>query len=1099
MRFLRLLHAAALTVSLLGLVAYVACIGAPVARAQAISGEITGDVTDANGAVIVRAKIEAKNVATGVTSEALTNQTGVYRLSNLPPGLYDLSITAKGFTPKVLKGFRVELNKVSTQNVTLSISAASETVEVSAATVTLDTTTSQVQTSFDTQALTQLPASANNVLNASLMTAGVGSSGGMGDGTGPSVGGQRPRSNNYTVEGIDNNNKSVTGPLVYVPSDAVSEFTAMQNQFSAEYGHSNGGQFNQIVKSGTNSFHGLAYEYSQNRNYNAIDASTARAQGYQNVVKPRYDDNRFGGQIGGPILKNKLFFFSNYEQEPYGAPGTTASFCAPTSAGFSTLDGISGLSSTNLQVFKQYSPVAATQAAAGDEICPQSVTVGGREIPVGDVGVIAGTYLSQWRTINSVDYTISDKDSLRGRYLYNKSDGPDAAATFPSFWVTSPSRFTLVTFSEFHTFTPNLSSELRIGYNRYYNVTPATGTFPGLTQFPNITINDLNAVNIGPDPNAPQGTVQNTYQGSEGIIWNKGRHSFKMGGEYRDVISPQLFIQRARGDYQYTSLQTYLYDITPDYLGERNATAPGVSPTYYGNQQVAYAYFQDDFHVSRDLTLNLGVRYEYTGVTTGAKQQVANSAASVPGLIVFGEPTSQKANFVPRIGFAYSLDPQTVIRGGFGMGYDVLYDNLGILSAAPQYQVTEEVDYNNPTTGFLANGGLPENVTIPDLATQRALTSAYIPDQELPYAENWSLGIERTFGKNYTAEVRYLGTRGIHLPTQNRLNRQNQAAPGNSLPVYLTPTTITDPNALTLTKLKANRPQLVPEYSNAGFTSSIVAFMPYSESNYNGLATQLTRRFSSGLLFNAAYTWSKTMDDATASVFSTYLTPRRPQDFRNVAGDYSRSALDHTHRLTFAAVYDVPFFSNSRGLLKNTLGNWEIAPAYTYQSPEYATVQSATDANLNGDSAGDRVFINPNGKKGTSTGVTAIRDPNAGGDIVGYYATDPNAYYVKGAAGTLPTSSRNTLPIRPINNVDLSVVKSISITERYKFQFGAGAWNVLNHSQYLPGSVNNVNSLGYTDGATLSYLTAGSPTFNNPEATFSNNARSMQLFAKFVF
>src|SRR6476661_8711949 len=166
MRFLRLLHAAALTVSLLGFVAYVACNGTRVAQAQAISGEITGDVTDANGAVIVSAKVAAKNVATGVTSEALTNQTGVYRLSNLPPGMYDLSIAAKGFTPKVLKGFRVELNKVSTQNVSLTISAASETVEVSAATVTLDTTTSQVQSSFDTQALTQLPASANNVLNA---------------------------------------------------------------------------------------------------------------------------------------------------------------------------------------------------------------------------------------------------------------------------------------------------------------------------------------------------------------------------------------------------------------------------------------------------------------------------------------------------------------------------------------------------------------------------------------------------------------------------------------------------------------------------------------------------------------------------------------------------------------------------------------------------------------------------------------------------------------------------------------------------------------------------------------------------------------------
>lgn len=1088
----------------------------PVIQAQAVSGNIVGLVTDVNKSVVVQAAVTATNEATGVSYQTVTNGVGEYQFTNLLPGRYTLSVTATGFSKSILHGFEVTLNKTSTSNFVLQVRAASETVEVSSeAAVALDTTTAQVQTSFDSLQLTMLPASANQVLNMSLMTAGVSSSGGMGDGTGPSVGGQRPRSNNYTVEGIDNNNKSVTGPLVYVPSDAVSEFTAMQNQFSAEFGHSNGGQFNQIIKSGTNTFHGVAYEYSQNRNYNAIDASTARAQGYQNVVQPRFDDNRFGGQVGGPIIKNKLFFFSNYEQEPYGAPGTTASFCAPTAAGFSTLDSISGLSSTNLGVFKKYSPVAATQAGPNDEICPQTVSVSGQAIPVGDVGVIAGTFLSQWRTINSVDYTISDKDSLRVRYLYNKSDGPDATATFPSFWATSPSRFHLVTASEFHTFSPSLSNEFRIGYNRYYSVTPAPGEFPGLTVFPNLTINDLNAVNIGPDPNAPQGTVQNTYQALDSLIWNKGRHTFKIGAEYRDVISPQLFIQRARGDYQYSTLETYLLDLTPDYLGERNATAPGVSPTYYGNQQVTYAYFQDDFHVTRDLTLNLGVRYEYTGVTTGAKQQIANAAASVPGLITFGSPKAQKFNFVPRFGFAYSVDPKTVVRGGFGMGYDVLYDNLGILSAAPQYQVTEEVDYNHPVSGFLANGGLPENVTIPDLATQRALTSAYIPDQKLPYAENWSLGVERTFGQNYTAEVRYLGTRGIHLPTQNRLNRQNVVTGDNSLPVFFSPTTITDPAARTLSQVKASRSSLLPEYAAAGFTSSIVGFMPYSGSNYNGLATQLTRRFAGGLLFNAAYTWSKTMDDATASVFSTYLTPRRPQDFRNVAGDYSRSALDHTHRLTFAVVYDVPFFKNSRGLLKNTLGNWEIAPAYTYQSPEYATVQSGTDANLNGDSAGDRVFINPNGKKGTGTGVTPIYIPSlanlcspdengnpvseCSANLAGYYADDPNAYYVAGGSGTLPVSGRNTLAIRPINNVDLSVVKVISIRERCKLQFGAGAWNVLNHSQYLPGSVNNINSLGYTDGATLSYLTPASTTFNKPEATFSNNARTMQLYARFSF
>lgn len=1074
----------------------------PTVHAQAVSGNIVGLVTDSNKSVVVRAEVVATNEATGVAYQAVTNSIGEYQLSNLLPGKYTISVTSTGFSKSTVRGFEVSLNKTSTSNFVLQVKAASETVEVSSeAAVALDTTTAQVGTGFASVQLTELPAATNNVLNLSLMTAGVTSSGGIGAGSGPAVGGQRPRNNNYTVEGIDNNSKSVTGPLIGIPSDAVSEFTVLQNQFSAEYGHSNGGQFNQVVKSGTNSFHGLAYEYFQNRNLNAIDASTARAAGYQNVTKPRYDDNRFGGQIGGPIKRNRLFFFANYEQEPIGQPGATASFCAPTAAGFTALGSISGLASNNLAVFKKYSPVAATQASATDALCPSTITVSGQAIPVGDVGFVAGTFINNRRSINSVDWTISSKDSLRARYIYNLTDGNDTAATFPSFWSTAPNRYHLATFSEFHIFNPNMTSEFRLGFNRYYSVLSAPGAFPGMTVFPNITIDDLNGVNIGPDPNAPQGTIQNTYQGSESIIWNRDKHSLKFGAEFRDVISPQVFVQRLRGDYEWSSLEGYLKDLSPDTFGERNATAPGVAPTYYGNQKVFYGYAQDDFRVTQKLTLNLGVRYEFTGVPLGEQQQKANAAASVQGLIVFGVPKSQKFNFVPRFGFAYSVNNETVVRGGFGMGYDVLYDNLGILSSAPQYQVTEDVDTSvAPTPNFLAGGGLPATTTIPDLKTQKALTSAWVPDQKLPYAENWTLGVERTFAKDYTAEVRYVGTRGIHLSTQNRLNRQSVAAPGNALPMFFSPTAITDPNALTLTKVKANRSSFVSEYAAAGFnTGNIVAFMPWSQSAYNGLATQLTRRFSHGLLFNAAWTWSKTMDDATADVFSTYLTPRRPQDFRNVSGDYSRSALDHTHRMTLAVVYDLPFFQHSNWIERNVLGNWEIAPAYTYQSPEYGTVQSNVDANLNGDAAGDRVFINPAGKKGTGTTSVAIKDASEAGAVVGYYAKDPNAYYVVAGSGTLPNASRNTLPINPINNLDATAVKRISFTERYKFEFQAQAWNVLNHSQYLPGSVNNINSLGYTDGGTHNFLIPGSPTFNNPKAVFSNNARNMQLAVKFIF
>jgi len=1081
----------------------------PTVHAQAVSGNIVGLVTDSNKSVVVRAEVVATNEATGVAYQAVTNSIGEYQMSNLLPGKYTISVTSTGFSKSTVRGFEVSLNKTSTSNFVLQIKAASETVEVSSeAAVALDTTTAQVGTGFVSAQLTELPAATNNVLNLSLMTAGVTSSGGVGAGSGPAVGGQRPRNNNYTVEGIDNNSKSVTGPLIGIPSDAVSEFTVLQNQFSAEYGHSNGGQFNQVVKSGTNNFHGLAYEYFQNRNLNAIDAATARAG---EVKNPRYDDNRFGGQVGGPIKRNKLFFFANYEKEPVGQPGQTVSFCAPTADGFSTLGSIAGLASNNLSIFKKYSPVASTQATSSEDLqlCHSTISVVGKAIPIGKVGFVAGTFTNNLRSINSVDWTISQKDSLRARYIYNRSDGNDTAATFPSFWTPSPNRYHLATFSEFHIFNPNMTSEFRLGFNRYYSVLTAPSAFPGMTVFPNITIDDLSGVNIGPDPNAPQGTIQNTYQGSESIIWNRDKHSLKFGAEFRDVISPQVFVQRLRGDYEWgediitgqSGLEQYLLDQSPNVFGERNATAPGVAPTFYGNQKVFYGFLQDDFRVTQKLTLNLGVRYEYTGVPLGEQQQKANAAASVQGLIVFGVPKAQKFNFVPRLGFAYSVDNNTVVRGGFGMGYDVLYDNLGILSSAPQYQVTEDVDTSvAPTPNFLASGGLPSTATIPDLATQKALTSAWVPDQKLPYAENWTLGVERTFAKDYTAEVRYVGTRGIHLSTQNRLNRQNVAVTGNALPMYFSPTAITDANALTLTQVKARRSSFVSEYAAAGFDqSNIVAFMPWSQSAYNGLATQLTRRFSHGLLFNAAWTWSKTMDDATADVFSTYLTPRRPQDFRNVGADYSRSALDHTHRMTLAVVYDLPFFQHSNWIERNVLGNWELAPAYTYQSPEYGTVQSNVDANLNGDSAGDRVFINPAGKKGTGTKSVAIKDPNAGNAVVGYYAADPNAYYVVAGSGTLPTSSRNTLPINPINDLDATAVKRISFTERYKFEFQAQAWNVLNHSQYLPGSVNNINSLGYTDGDTHSYLIPGETKFNNPKAVFSNNARNMQLAVKFIF
>src|SRR5439155_3939138 len=257
--------------------------------------------------------------------------------NNLPVGNYDVTVTASGFATSGLKNVAVDLNKTSTANVTMQVQGVTQEIAVIEAPAPIDTTTSQLQSTFKSDQIVNLPIieSAGNfygALNLSMLSAGVASNGGVGQGTGPSVGGQRPMNNNFMVEGVDNNNKTVTGPLVYVPTDATGEFAILQNNYNSEFGHSTGGQFNTVVKSGENGMHGTAYEYFQNRKLNAIDQKYVR----QGITKnPRYDQNRVGGSVGGPIIKNKWFYFGNFEYAPLGQASTvSAPVLTPTAAGY---------------------------------------------------------------------------------------------------------------------------------------------------------------------------------------------------------------------------------------------------------------------------------------------------------------------------------------------------------------------------------------------------------------------------------------------------------------------------------------------------------------------------------------------------------------------------------------------------------------------------------------------------------------------------------------------------------------------------------------------------------------------------------------------
>ena len=1119
------------------LIAMLFCCGST-AWAQLTSGDIAGTVSDKLGAAIPDASISVKNTATGIVTETKANSVGEFHVPNLLAGNYDISASANGFATFVLKGFQVQLNNTASAKIVLSVASSTSIVEVSAeAGSVIDTTTVQLQSSFETEELQNLPTSGVGlgVLNLSLLVPGVASSGAIGAGTGPSVGGQRPRANNYTIEGIDNNNKSVTGPLLYVPNDAVGEFTVITNQFSPEFGHSVGGQFNTVITSGTNKIHGTAYEYFQNRNLNAENAIEGGK-----VPNPRYDYNRYGGQVGGPILKDRLFYFGNFERQTTGQ-SSSYYLCTPTAAGLSALGTIPNLSTTNVAQFSKYMLVSPSQVdASADNACfnqstgPQTLTVydgtgynantgefgSGTpySIPLGNYNVQAPSYSNFDALTVSTDLRISSKDSFRGRYGYNKFTGIDTAAALPAFYQPLPQRFQLIALSEFHNFTPNLINEARVGYNRFYNETPSGNySYPGLDSYPTMYMYDVGFIEIGPDGNAPQSTIQNLYQFTDNIDWIKGKHNLKFGFDGRKYISPQSFTQRVRGDYEWNYLTEYLHDLAPTAFGERSTG----DFFYYGDQTAFYGYGNDVWRITEKLSLNFGLRYEFTAVPVGSRTQVLNMAASVPGLITFSKPKPQYKNFVPRAGINYAMSPDTTFRVGFGMGTDVIYDNLGILSFPPQYSSTEDVGsagYPNPgDPSFLANGGLPPGngslATFATIADQQAATSAYVPNQKLPYAETWSLGVQHVFAKNYTFEVRYEGTRGIHLPTQIQLNVQPKTDATHFLPTYIGETPSSSELAsltntlATISARSARLPQFVT--NGANFTGKITSYQPYSQSNYNGLAASLNRRFTNGLLLDFAYTYSKTMDDATADVFSTVLTPRRPQNSQDVNADYSRSALDRTHRLTLAAVYDMPFFKSSGWMMKNLVGNWLIAPIYTYESPEYYTVLSGVNSNLNGDSTAiDRTVYNKSGKKGTGSGVTAVYDPARAGlctapattcsaNLVAYQAVNPDAMYITANSGAMPTSQRNTQPILPINNLDATATKRFSFTERYSIQFVAAAFNVLNHAQYIPGTVDNINSPGYT--SQILFQTASNPAFNQPQKFFAANARTMQLALKFSF
>jgi Carboxypeptidase regulatory-like domain len=1103
--------------------------------AQGITdGTIAGTVTDPQGAVVSNAKVTAKNNSTGQVLTASASDDGTFRINNVPVGYYTVTIEAPSFKTYSNADVQVQLNRVTDVNAALTPGNVSEIINVTAgaAAELVETTTSQLGKSFESRQLIDLPISGDQnflaLLAPNVVTKGAGVLGSVG-----SVGGNRPRNNSFTLDGIDNNDISVTGPQVAPIGDAVKEFTILTNQFTAEFGHSSAGQFNTITKTGTNTFHADLWWYNQNKNLNALDhrlKETAAASGQfgDDFKRPRFDFNRIGADAGGRIIKDKLFWFGAFQYQTTGTAGSTIEFTVPTAQGFAILQGLGGVKPFPFNILKTHVPPAGTQEG--------SVDVFGTTIPVGQLAVQVPSFnnLYQWQA--NVDYVHSDNDRMYGRILWDRLRSPLTGSPGSEFTGDIAVDNRLIAFTENHNFSSRLVNELRLGYRRQvaaFNVPVDFPTFPS-GEFPNIIINDL-GLQIGPDGNSPQSGIANVYQGYDALNWTKDRHQFKFGFTYYNAIAPTIFLPRQRGEYQFENLQDFLSDLKPEFA------LKGVgSGSFAGNQQAYYFFAQDDFKLKPNFTLNLGVRYEYTTNARDAALQEFNKIADVeandpilaqihqelpgffPNGIHFRTPETDKNNWAPRLGFAWAPEyksgwlhkifgeaNQSSIRGGFGIAYDVLFQNLVLLQLPPQFQ--QEIDATSGNggpfgtdTNFLSNGGIPSGGALPpefftDPELARAFTQGLIFDTQTPYTISWSLAYQREIMKNTSMELRYLGTRGVHLFIQNRLN--GGIAPNFNLPVFFSQSDV--PGAAALAALPTRQNFLDARHTALaplGFLSGVTGFPAAGNSEYNAVSINVKRRFTRGFLFDASYTFSKTIDDSTNELFSSLVNPRRPQDFFNIANDRGISVLDRPHRFVASWIWELPFYRGERSLLGQLLGNWQLSGVYQAESGQPFSPLSQRDVNGNGDTAGDRTIFNPNGDRKLGTDVLWVTKDRSfvpigsvpSSQVVGYVAANPNAAWIRGDAGALATVGRNVLRAAAINNFDITISKKFLITERHSLNFRAEMFNAFNHPQY---------TIGDATFGSLPYIIPSSDPGNQflDGRIYSGNPRVIQLVLRYSF
>jgi hypothetical protein len=1058
--------------------------------AQTSRGTVSGVVTDATGAVISGASVVLTNKATTVSRSTVTNDEGFYRFDAVDLGTYTVKFNATNFGAITKSNIVVSANLTSSVDAQLSPGTQELTVDVTAETGALLQTEAPVRGgNIDSTRITELPIATRNPVSMALTLPGV-STNRFAFGVGTfSVNGSRGRSNNFLIDGTENNDISVAGQGFQIKNpDAVTEVSVQTSNYDAEFGRAGGAVVNVITKSGTNQYHGtVSWQYDSTRD-DAITNTQSIIQEISERGYPPYGtEHIFAGTFGGPVKfprydgKDRTFFFVAYQNQRQAFNETT-NVLVPTAAGRATLR----------QLFPQgVNPRVDTFLAVTDGVVgitnPNPIALGnGRpDIEFGTAGpTFARTFVEPQFQIR-LDHKISESSQLSGRYLFADQSDPlgGAALGLPGFTTSQPNRFQNFLISETHVFTPNLTNELRLSYNRIALSFPLDPTNPlGLT-LPSTVIDGItNSTTLGYDfgiqTNLPQGRVANNYVIQDTMTHVRGNHTFRFGFDLLEQRSRQFAPINERGSLiynaseEFTSFANFVDDLSGS-AGSANRTFG--SPLYYP-ELFRQAYFvQDRWRMNEALTLTLGLRYENFGNPINSISTAAFTGLFNVDPVTFEGPYSQPSkvaadnnNFAPTIGIAYSPafergplgslfgQNKTVIRAGYQIGYDSFFNNIASNAATSSPNVVATQNISQGTTGR----GLAELSTLlPTTARPLSpLDAQTLADPGLvnPYYQRWSFGIQRELPSQLVVDVSYVGTKGTKLYMSEDRNPQ---VPANLriTPAGFTGSTTCTPNTPgcfisgRLDNLQGQR----NIRSNSG------------SSSYHAGQIQASRRFSNGLALTGAYTYSKLIDNNSEIFASTGLSNSPfsiiPFALGGERNERAVSLFDRTHRAVFTYVYDLPFMRDQKGALGKIIGGWQVSGVTAFESGVPFTVTNGQDANGVGGN-NDRPDLNPNGQAGVRAIPATANSPSSTGFvnpdvIIGrttqndpiFAPIDPStARYVglRQGAGRSGTAGRNTERSKGINNFDFSVQKQFRLTEGLNLQFRTQFFNVFNHPQY---------------------------------------------------